>query len=363
LPALSLIRELEQALNNGSSDKRVELLRRLTGLFLNEADRLSEQQVALFDDVLRQLTEHVEHKALAAISSVLAPLSNAPPELVLRLANNDDIVVAQPVLTRSRRLTEGDLIQIAKSKGQGHLLAISQRDFITPPVTDVLVERGNQRVFHTLAANGGAHFSAFGFETVLKRAEQDGALAERVGLRLDLPPNLLQQLLERATGTVRTRLLASAPPERKQQIEQLLAGVAESVTQEAVGSRDFSFSETLVQQLNRSGKLNETLLCEFVRAGKYEEMTSTLALFCGAPVEFIERLLKNVRPDGLIVACKSVKLSWPTVREILKMRFSHHSLSDQEAEDAKTDFISLSQAAAQRTLRFMLVQENAKLTG
>ena len=182
MPALSLIRELEQTLSNGSSDKRVELLRRLTGLFLNEADGLNEQQVALFDDVLSKLTEHVEAKALAAISAILAPINTAPPELVRRLANDDDIIVAQPVLTRSRRLTEGDLVQVAKSKGQGHLLAISQRDFIAPLVTDVLVERGDQRVFHTLAANGGAHFSAFGFETVLKRAEQDGALVERVGL-------------------------------------------------------------------------------------------------------------------------------------------------------------------------------------
>ena len=361
MAALSLIRELEQTLNNSSPDNRVELLRRLTGLFLNEADRLNEEHVALFDDVLVKLTQHVEAKALAAIGSVVAPIANAPRELVRRLANHDDIAVAQHVLVRSKRLTEDDLTQIAKSKGHGHLLAISCRDFLTPTVTDVLVERGNQKVFHTLAANAGAQFSAFGFETMVKSAEQDDGLAERVGLRFDLPPILLQQLLERATSSVRSRLHASASAERKEQIEHLLADIAKSVTEQASGQRDFTLSESLVQKLNRNGKLNEAVLCEFANERKYEEMASTLALLCGAPVEFIERLLKQVHFEGLIVACKSAKLSWPTVREILKMRFSHHSVSDHELDDAKTDFVALSQSAAQRTFRFMLVQEKTRL--
>ncbi len=286
-----------------------------------------------------------------------APVANAPTELIQRLANDDDILVAQPVLSRSRRLTENDLTKIAKSKGQRHLLAISQRDYLASVVTDVLVERGDRLVFHTLAANSGAHFSAFGFESILKAAEQDTSLTEQIGLRLDLPLNLLKKLLARATDSVRSRLLASASPEHRARIDTLLTSVAHKVGQEAASSRDFSFSESLVQKLNRNGKLNEKVLCEFIRDGKYEEMASTLALFCGAPVELIEKLLKQVRPEGLIVACKSAKLGWPTVREIMKTRFSHHSISDQELDEVWADFVALSEPVAQRAFRFMLAQE------
>ena len=77
-------------------------------------------------------------------------------------------------------------------------------------------------------------------------------------------------------------------------------------------------------------------------------MTATLALFCGAKSELIERLLKNARHEGLIVACKAAKLTWPTVALILQARFSHHSVSHQELDTARNAFIELSQAAAQR---------------
>ena len=51
----SLIVELEDAIKSGSSEKRVETLRRVTDLFLNDADRLNEAQIGLFDDVLCHL--------------------------------------------------------------------------------------------------------------------------------------------------------------------------------------------------------------------------------------------------------------------------------------------------------------------
>jgi len=89
-------------------------------------------------------------------------------------------------------------------------------------------------------------------------------------------------------------------------------------------------------------------------------MTATIALFCATNAETIEALLKNVNPEGLIVACKAAKISWHTVQLILQSRFSHHSLSKQELDDAKNAFFELSQDTAQRTMRFMTVQAAAK---
>ena len=51
----SLIAELEDAVKNGSPEKRVDTLRRVTSLFLDETDRLNEQQIGVFDDVLVHL--------------------------------------------------------------------------------------------------------------------------------------------------------------------------------------------------------------------------------------------------------------------------------------------------------------------
>jgi uncharacterized protein (DUF2336 family) len=238
--------------------------------------------------------------------------------VVRRLAHYDEIIVAGPVLSESSRLTENDLVEIAKSKGQEHLLAISGRASITEAVTDVLVERGNRQVAHRLVENAGARFSEFGFASIVKGADQDGSLAEKLALRLDIPIKALRQLLARATDLVRSRLLASASPEKRGQIQKMLTMIADQVSREAAVPRDFRASESLVQQLNRNGKLNERVLASFIDDRKYEEMVSTIALFCGAPVELIERLMKNIQSEGLIVACKCAKLSWATTRDIFK---------------------------------------------
>jgi uncharacterized protein (DUF2336 family) len=332
----------------------------VTDLFLDDADRLNEQQISVFDDVLVHLIQRIEAKALVQLSTSLAPVSHAPIQVVRRLARDNEISIAGPVLTQSNRLSDSDLIEIARSKGQGHLLAISGRSSLNTNVTDVLIERGDHHVMHRLARNDGARFSDAGFNELVRKAEADGGLAEKLGLRLDIPLKLLRELLARATNAVRSRLLASSSPEAQAKIQQALAGIAKEIGQEASGPRDFTASDSLVKELNRTGNLKEHVLLRFATERKYEEMTSTLALFCQARVQLIETLMKNPSSEGLVVACRSADLAWPTVTAILKARFSHHSMADQELAEAKASFSALSLTSAQRTMRFMMVKAIAK---
>ena len=242
-------------------------------------------------------------------------------------------------------------------------MAISERASLQEALTDVLIERGDASVHHTLARNSGAQFSETGFATLVEESEGDEKLAEKLGLRLDIPLGLLRRLFLRATDLVRSRLLASAPPENQEKIQQALASIADEVGRPAINPHDFVRADSVVLELNRRGKLTEGVLAEFVRERQYEEMTATLALFCGVKSDLIERLLKNIPHDGVILACKAAKLHWPTVRVILEARFTHHSPSDQELLHAKDAFIELSQAAAQRLIRFMQVQDAAKKAG
>jgi uncharacterized protein (DUF2336 family) len=356
----SLIHELEEAVTAGSSEKRVETLRRVTDLFLDDADRLNEQQIGVFDDVLVHLIERIESRALVQLSASLAPVAQAPSKIIGQLARNKEIAIAGPILSQSSRLTDDDLIEIANASGQDHLLAISGRTSLNSGVTDVLIERGDNRVTNNLAGNDGASFSEQGYQTLVKKAEADGGLAEKLGCRLDMPLKLLRELLARATYAVRARLLATAPPEKMEQIQLALAAIAKEISREASGPRDFTASDGLVKELNRTGKLKEAVLLQFADEGKYEEMTSTLALLSQAKAELIEKLMMNSSSEGIITVCRAANLGWPTTAAILKARFSHHSVSEQELASASEAFSVLSVAAAQRTMRFMMVKSTAK---
>src|ERR1700737_3765260 len=177
----SLMDELGGAVQSGSRDKRIDALRRITDLFLAAPAQLNAEQIGVFDDVLSHLVERVETKARAELSRRLAPVGQAPNEVIQRLARDDEIPVAGPVLTQSARLTASDLVNIAQQKGQAHLLAIAGRDRLEERVTDVLVDRGNRDVVQTLRENTGAAFSLSGYGGPVKRADGDETLAEKLG--------------------------------------------------------------------------------------------------------------------------------------------------------------------------------------
>ena len=357
----SLIVELEGAFQSHSSEKRVETLRRITDLFLSDADRLNDEQIGVFDDVLGQLIQRIETKALAELSARLAPVDNAPIEVIKRLARHDEITVAAPVLSESSRLTAGDLIDIAETKSQGHLLAISGRTQLDETVTDVLLTRGNRNVASRLAGNSSARFSETGFEILVKAGAGDEGIAEKIGLRLDFPLRLLRQLLQRATEAVRNRLLSLTTSENHEEIRRVLASISNDVSHEVTAPRDFAKAQQLTLLMQKNNQLNESSLLEFANARKYEEMVAALALLCGASIEIIKPLMKSTHSDGLLIPCKAAELKWPTVSAILRNRHAHHSISDQDLAQCRTNFIALTKATAQRALRFWQVRASSRV--
>jgi uncharacterized protein (DUF2336 family) len=293
--APSLIPELEDIVQHGSPRRRAQALRRITTLFLDGASLFNEDHVRLFDDVFNRLIDEIESKARAELSHRLAPLGNAPGELISRLARDDDISVAGPVLRQSRRLAESDLLEIAETKSQAHLLAISGRAGIAETVTNVLVRRGNREVARTVAENRGALLSDDSFTTLVAKSEGDDVLAERVGQRPDIPPPLFRALLLKATAVVQQRLFASATPEIQAEIRRVLARVSKEIGTKAA-PRDYGEAQRTVATLRLRGQLNEGKILDFAKASQYEEMIAGLADLCAVPIDVVDRLMAASDP-------------------------------------------------------------------
>lgn len=195
----SVFIEPGDALADGTSDQHVNMLRRVIDLFLLDANRLNNEQIGVFDDVLCGLIDRSESRTLTQISKCLASTDSAPLDLTLRLACYEQISVAGPVLKNCKSLTTEHLIDIAKGKGQQHLLAIAHRAKIAPEITDILLDRGNRAVIHRVALNAGAQISESGFRALIKATEFDNVLAEKTGARLDIPPAIAALLSHAAS--------------------------------------------------------------------------------------------------------------------------------------------------------------------
>lgn len=187
----SLITELDAALRKATNTRHLEILQRVTDLFLVGAGGYTDEQIAIFDDVISRLIENMEPSVLVDLCARLAPLGKAPANVVARLSGFDDIAISGPALEKSETLSDQTLVAIAGSKSQKHLAAIAGRQRISEKVTDVLVDRGSPEVSRKVTANLGARFSEIAFVKLINKAKGDRDLAAAISKREDLPAELI----------------------------------------------------------------------------------------------------------------------------------------------------------------------------
>jgi uncharacterized protein (DUF2336 family) len=361
----SVADEVETAINNGTAEKRLQTIKRVTDLFLASPESFNGEQIELFGDVLERLIKTIELRAiadvsvriaLAEMSSQLAPVPQAPRSVVRRLAGNDEITVARPVLTESPCLSTEDLVEIASTKGEQHLLAMAGRWWLKEVVTDVILARRYPSVSRRIVGNPGARVSAAGFAIVVAQAETDAELVVETGIRVDLPSELRHQLLRSATEEVRARLLSRAPPHVFEEIRSAIATVSAEINREMSGVREFTAAQRMVARLKDGGELREATLFEFAKQRKYEETVAALAALSHCSIEVIRPLMQSLRDDGVLVPCKVAGLSWETVHAVLESRLASGSMGPHELANARSQFGRMTVENARRLLSFWQVR-------
>jgi uncharacterized protein (DUF2336 family) len=314
-----LMAELGRALNEGSEANGARILSNITNLLLS-ATSYDQEQIRLYDEVIGRLITRIGTLALVELSEQIAPINYAPPNVIRALAVNDDIRVAGPVLTQSPCLTDDTLVTIANEKSQAHLLAISRRERLSDPVTDVLAAKGNPTVAQQVIANPGAQFSENGFNVLAKRAERHESLAVGIVARPDLPLCVFSRLLACASDEVKRRLLAATRQQSQDLISDVVTRAAGMIADEASHYRDYSAALRNVILGHPSGKLTEADVVYFAERGELEEMVAALSVIWCVPIELADQLVLRGRVNSLLFCSKAADFEWPTVAAILRKR-------------------------------------------
>ena len=357
----NILEDLQNVLAHGTVARRVETLRRVTDLFMHAAADYNDEQIEVFDDVFHCLINEIEVSTRALLANRMAPLPKAPPRLIYTLAFDDAIEVAAPVLSQSERLNDDMLIENARSKSQGHLLAISKRKNLSNAVTDVLVERGNMEVVESTVSNPGAEFSDEGFTQLVNRAEGNDNLATCLGARRGIPRPHYLKLIARASDSVRARLQAANPLAA----EDIAAAVNEAA--QVASSRTEAISEAairaqqLVTSLSLDGRLDDGQIAAFAKASKFEETSAAIAMRANVSLETVENMMIESRSEGLMVLAKVAGLSWSTLKLILAMR---RAAGDDmgDIDDHRSSYDMLRLSTAQQVLRFYRMRQTSTQT-
>ena len=352
----SFLRELDEAVSRGTPESRARALWHTTDLMVTGS--YSEDEIWTFGEVIGRLADEIEVTARVQLAKRLARFDGAPVNIIHKLAFDDSIDVAGPILRGSERLEPYALVANVCTKGQSHLLAISQRKSIEETVTDVLVTRGNPEVVNSVATNSGARISEFGFLHMIQRAEGDSILAEQLGLRKDIPRHIFQQLIAKASDDVRKRLEGERP-NMVGQIQSAVTDVAGAL-QSKFGpvSRSHFVAKRVVATQHRQGNLTEDSISGYARSHKLDEVMIGMSLLCGLPGDVIERALLDKNREMLLILAKALDFSWATSMALLFLGAKDHRITAKELKELENEFGRLNVETSRSVLEFYQSRRN-----
>jgi len=355
----SFLRDLDEAVSRGSPESRAEALWHTTDLMI--AGSFSDDEIWTFGEVVTRLAEEIEVAARAQLSEKLARFDRAPANIIHKLAFDDSIEVAGPILQHSNRIDPKALVDNIRTKSQPHMLSISKRENIEERVTDELVTRGNQEVVNSVATNNGARFSDFGFLHMVKRAEGDSILAEQLGLRKDIPRHVFQQLIAKATSDVKERLLRERPEMAKHIQSSVTELAGELQSKFGPLSRGHLVAKRVVSTQHRLGNLNEGSISSYARSHRLEEVTIGLSLLCALPSDVIERAVLDRNRETLLILCKALNFAWDTTMALLFLGAKDHRITAQDLKDLENEYSRLNIETSRSVLAFYQSRKNGEV--
>jgi uncharacterized protein (DUF2336 family) len=356
----SLINEIQDTTVSGLTKRQLRALTRITDLFVAGSARYSERQIELFDEVFKTLVAVIELKTRVKLARHLATNPDAPATLVRAFAFDDTIAVAAPVLSQSTALSESDLVTSASTQSQGHLYAIAQRRTISELITEILIERGEPIVVQTVAKNAGARISDDSFRELVVRAGDDARLALHVGTRRDIPRHHFLKLLETASASVCSKIVA-ANPQFADAVRGAVTEVIDDINLEVRNqSPDHAKAKRKVKRLKYWRELREANVHAAACAQNFEQTVMALSVLANCPIEMAERAVLNENPGVVQVIAKAAGCSWATMRALLLMTAADRRMSKIDLDRARENFERLEIRAAKRVLEFYEARRNER---
>jgi len=346
------LRDLISLAEEPSSERRRELMRGVTDMFF-AGDGHGATEMGLFDDVLTQLANEMEAAVRGELAERMAQ-SEAPPHgLIRKLARDESIEVARPVLQGSRALTDDDLLAVAHTRGQDHLRAISQRTVVSETVSEVIVERGDDQTLGVLLRNEGAALSRESSEALVDRAVVNPDLHEAVVGRRNLPVDLLNEMYFVVESRLRNQILARNSDIDPAELDQALAvGRKRLATRDGALPPDFNAAEAEIRSLCNKGAITPPVLAGFLRN---RETTKFLISLCElAEIDFhtARRILERRELDALAIVCKAADFDRSLFLTFAVLILDRESNALGRAREYGDLYENLTRDVAQRTLRF-----------
>ena len=266
-------------------------------------------------DMLEQLVADEAVRVRAAIAEAVKDMPSAPRDLILRLAADTALPVAEPVLRLSPILTQSDLLALlAAPPCPATAIAIARRPDLPEAVADRIAAMADSEAVEALLANPTAAIREATLDALIAEAVAHpawhGPLARRprltaraaAALSAIVATCLLEELAARAdldpatTADLRQRLAARLMPPPP------TGPPADPGTDPGAGPQSSRAADALAdaRHIAAQGRLDEAAVLDAVHRGETRLATALLAVAAGVDQSVVDRAASLRSGKGLV---------------------------------------------------------------
>jgi uncharacterized protein (DUF2336 family) len=288
---------------NPDGNCREDIYLAVASLFRTQAPMLSERERSLMRDILQRLTHDVEMAIRITLAEHLADDPTAPLDLITLLCD-DTIEVARPIILRSRRLSDHDLLAFIAEAGIAHQAACAERPNIGEPVCDALARVDAEPVLVALVRNATAKIASGTFETLVEKSRRIATLQEPLVRRKDLPSPLATKMCEWVSEALKGHIAQTHP--FAFETFSHAANQARMDVQAGQAAKSAEGGRKLIEKLGAAGQLKAGFLLRVLHQGQMELFELAFAKMLELSQDDMKRVLYDSGARPIALACRAV---------------------------------------------------------
>ena len=282
--------------SNGDVRLRDLLADKLAGLTHGlPDDAQSRMRQQAYEALTRLVTDEAE-RVRAAIATLVKDLPDVPKALIMALARDSSVMVAEPVILFSPLLTAEDLLAlVADAPSPGTVAAVARRPGIGEAVSDAVVASANTDAILALLDNPSAQIREAALDALAAASGDHGDWQAALVRRPVLPPRAARVLSEIVSSHLLATLAARPDLDRT-----LAARLAERLTARPASEPSCIDALAEARRLSGAGLLTEQVLLGAVRRGDAAMASAVLAIAAEVSPDVVERAATQRSAKGLI---------------------------------------------------------------
>lgn len=311
---------------DGDDDVRCVVAEKVARL----APSLSREQRARVGDIVVEVLRTLANDQLPRVRRILAEelksATGISADIVERLARDDDILIAGPVLENSPLLSDEFLLEIIESRPvQGTLDAIARRAGLSNALADAVVGTDKEAAVTALLGNKSAQIREETLDELVDRGERVSAWHKPLVVRPSLSARAIRRLTEYVTDSL-LAVLALRDDLAPEMARELAAKVRKGLDQE-LEPDGASGSDRSCPDAGMDG-IDEAAIWRALSKGRREFVVAAIAAKSGIPQGVVDKIVSLSSAKGIVAVTWKAGLSVQLAEE-LQTRLARISPTDR----------------------------------